>query len=152
MLRRRVERAALPMHHGLAWLAPVPCQRDRWREPRCRCLTLLRGGDVEGHLVHALAGPPARWAVHGGDPGPDYWLRVWAIRGLLWHWDEQATDATIRALDDEAWRVREMACNVLARNRVDAALGRLVALREDAVRRVRLAAERAVARLVNTGE
>lgn len=111
------------------------------------CVTLVKGGEVDGHIVYALGGPPARWALHGGEPGPDYWLRVWALRGLLWHWDERATTATLDALEDPAWRVREMACRVIARHRVDPALERLLHLRSDGVPRVRVAAERAVARL-----
>lgn len=113
------------------------------------CLDLLAGRDVEGDVVHALGGPPARWALDGGESGPSYWLRVWALRGLLWHWDPRATSAVVTALSDESWRVREMAAKVVARHLVGAALQAVAALREDPVPRVRSAADRALMRLVD---
>jgi HEAT repeat protein len=113
------------------------------------CLDLLAGRKVDGSIVHALGGPPARWAVTGGPPGPDYWLRVWALRGLQWLWDDRATPAVVGALSDEAWRVREMAAKVAARHDVDAALDALLHLRDDPVARVRAAATRAVEKLTS---
>lgn len=114
------------------------------------CLDLLAGRDVEGQLVVGLGGPPARWAIQGGARGPDYWLRVWALRGLLWLWDDVATHAVVAALGDESWRVREMAAKVVARHLVDPALSSVVALQQDPVARVRRAAERAVVRLATS--
>lgn len=111
------------------------------------CLRLLAGEEVAGEVVYALGGPPARWAVDGSTSGPDYWLRVWALRGLLWHWQERAAPATIHALNDSSWRVREMACKVLARHLVDEGLAPLVGAQHDDVPRVRAAADRAVRRL-----
>ena len=111
------------------------------------CLDLLAGRSVDGQLVVGLGGPPARWAVDGSPSGPDYWLRVWALRGLLWHWDESATAAVTKSLADEAWRVREMALKVVARHRLESALDVVVRLRHDRSARVRTAAERAVVRL-----
>lgn len=111
------------------------------------CIALLAGDEVDAEYVAALGGPPASWAVDGGASGPDYWLRVWALRGLLWMWDDAATSSVRHALVDDAWRVREMASQVCARYRVDTALDRLLTLREDPNARVRLAAGRAVARL-----
>jgi hypothetical protein len=108
------------------------------------CLELLAGREVDGRIVQALGGPPAQWAVAGGPPGPDYWLRVWALRGLLWLWADRASAAVVVALEDEAWRVREMAAKVAARHRVDVALDALLMLRADPVARVRAAASRAV--------
>ena len=115
------------------------------------CLDLLAGRDVEGQLVFGLGGPPARWAIYGGAPGPDYWLRVWALRGLLWLWDDVATAAVVTSLSDEAWRVREMGANVVARHLLDPALPSVVALQQDPVPRVRQAAERARVRLTTVG-
>jgi HEAT repeat protein len=66
------------------------------------------------------------------------------MRGLLWLWDDAATPAVLRALSDEAWRVREMAAKVVARHQVDQALETLLPLREDTVARVRAAADRAI--------
>ena len=71
------------------------------------CVDLLAGRKVNEDIVYALGGSPARWALNGGAPGPDYWLRVWALRGLLWLWDDSATAALVGPLSDEAWRVRE---------------------------------------------
>jgi HEAT repeat protein len=110
-------------------------------------MALLAGDKVDGEFVAALGGPPATWAVDGGDSGPDYWLRVWALRGLLWLWDDAASPSVRHALTDPAWRVREMAAKVCARHRVDAALDRLLDLREDPNARVQHAASRAVIRL-----
>ncbi|MDQ3485639.1 MAG: hypothetical protein M3445_09580 [Actinomycetota bacterium] len=114
------------------------------------CLDLLAGREVDGRIVHALGGPPARWAVDGGEPGPDYWQRVWALRGLLWLWDDQAQLAVVHAFSDDAWRVREMATRVAARHRVDALDG-LLALKTDPVARVRASAGRAVEALTRRG-
>jgi HEAT repeat protein len=102
---------------------------------------------VDGHIVYALGGPPARWAVDGGASGPDYWLRVWALRGLLWIWDDAATPAVVAALADEAWRVREAAAKVAARHTVEDALDALLTLRDDPVQRVRTTASRAIRRV-----
>jgi HEAT repeat protein len=68
---------------------------------------------------------------------------------LLWLWDEAAQAAVIAALDDEAWRVREMAAKVVARHRVEAALPAVLTRRQDPVSRVRRAAERAVLSLTS---
>ena len=115
------------------------------------CRDLLVGRPVDPEIILGLGGPPARWAVHGGEPGPDYWLRVWALRGLLWVWDDAAGAVVLTALSDEAWRVREMAAKVAARHRVDAALETLVVLQQDPVERVRVVAGRAVRRLTTPG-
>ena len=103
-------------------------------------------------MILALGGPPARWAVSGATPGPDYWLRVWALRGLLWVWLPEATAAVVVALADEAWRVRETAVKVAARHQVDEALERLLSLAEDPVPRVRTGAARAVRAITPGGE
>jgi hypothetical protein len=109
------------------------------------CIDLLRGVEVDGALILGLGGPPARWAVNADEkPGPDYWLRVWALRGLLYAWDDQAEPSVVQALNDEAWRVREMAIRVVARHRIDDALPLIDQLRAEPVARVREAARRAI--------
>lgn len=50
------------------------------------CVELLGGGEADPELVLALGGSPARWVITGEPAGPNYWLRVWALRGLLWVW------------------------------------------------------------------
>lgn len=123
------------------------------------CVALLRGAavksadaDTEGEgvdaeLVVALGGPPAAWALTNGEPGPDYWLRVWALRGLLWAWQDTGTPVVLEALRDDAWRVREMAARVTARHHVVDALPILAQLQDDPLPRVVRAAERAMASL-----
>jgi HEAT repeat protein len=116
-----------------------------------RCIELLEGRDVDGSVIFALGGPPARWAIDGGASGPDYWLRVWALRGLLWVWADEATSAVLSVMTDGSWRVREMAAKVTARHTIDEALPQLVELREDVVPRVRVAAQWAITRLTESG-
>jgi HEAT repeat protein len=111
------------------------------------CIALLAGRETEPELIFALGGPPARWAVEGGAPGPDYWLRVWAARGLLWVWDDDAAPYIIAALSDDAWRVREIAVKVARRHELVDAVPVLIGLRDDPNARVSKAAEQAVARL-----
>lgn len=114
------------------------------------CIELLLGRPTDDALVAALGGPPASL----GDarvPQP-YWLRVWAARGLLWAWEAAALPALTRALNDENWRVREMAAKVVARHLLGEALPVVVELRKDPVPRVRSAASRAVVRLTEAGD
>lgn len=112
------------------------------------CVELLGQRDVDPALIYALGGPPARWAVTGGEAGPGYWLRVWAARGLLWVWDDCATEAVLTALGDEHWRVREMAIRVCARHLVDEAVPQIADGQDDDNARVRTAAAKAMIRLV----
>nr|WP_246416678.1 HEAT repeat domain-containing protein [Nocardioides luti] len=70
-------------------------------------------------------------------------MRVWALRGLLWAWDDDALPAVETALNDEAWRVREMALKVVARHRLEDLIDPVVAMREDESARVRAAVSRA---------
>lgn len=109
------------------------------------CLDLLAGREVEARWLQVLAGPRA--PEHPVPP----WPRVWALRGLLWAWDQVATGAVVGALSDDAWRVREMAAKVVARQAVDEALEEVVGLARDPVRRVRVAAERAIRGLSGQG-
>jgi hypothetical protein len=114
------------------------------------CVGLLTGSGADDALIVALGGPPAGYVLSGGEGGPQYWLRVWAARGLLHAWADTATPAIIGATTDQSWRVREMAAKVIARHRVGDALTAVAALRDDDVARVRTAAGRAVAILSAT--
>lgn len=111
------------------------------------CMKLLSGHEADADLIVALGGGPARWAVQGSEPGPDYWLRVWAARGLLWVWDDKASSLVLDSLRDDAWRVREMTVKVAARHRLTAAAPVIADLRTDKNARVRATAERAAHRL-----
>ena len=53
----------------------------------------------------------------------------------------------MRATEDAAWRVREMALKVIARHRLGEGMAAALELRTDPVPRVRAAAERAVVQL-----
>ena len=64
-------------------------------------------------------------------------------------WDDSATYAVLVALDDEHWRVREMAANVVARHAVDDALDRATQMQADPVTRVSSAAHRAMIALIS---
>jgi HEAT repeat protein len=123
------------------------CERRGKDEVVAGCMALLDGRTADAELIYALGGPPAKWVFTGEAPGPDYWLRVWAVRGLLWAWDDAALPCLMRALRDDAWRVREMSLRVVARHRLEAAATVVASLRDDPVPRVASAASRAVARL-----
>ena len=105
------------------------------------CVELLAGHDVDDELVFAIGGPAARSILDGGQR---YWLRVWAMRALLYAWHDAARPAVLAGLADQAWRVREMASRVVARRQLGEALIGIAELRDDAVPRVRAAAARAV--------
>ncbi|HWM05277.1 MAG TPA: hypothetical protein VNP92_23305 [Actinophytocola sp.] len=116
------------------------------------CVRLLAGGDTDDRFVRVLGGRTAPNVL--AQPEREdlrYWLRVWGARGLLWAWEDSALDALCAAFSDEAWRVREMAAKVVARNLVGDALEAVAPLRDDPVLRVRVAATRAVATLTAKG-
>ena len=98
-------------------------------------------------MLRILAGPRAD--RESDSPAHAAWLRVWGARGLLWAWDDRALPALCVALTDEAWRVREMAVKVVARQLLGDAGPQVSALRDDPVPRVRAAAARALTRLAN---
>lgn len=123
------------------------CGRRGRAEFTAGCVALLRGEPVDDPLVLALGGAHAAAVLDSG-PEAQYWLRVWAARGLLWEWDDVAVPALLDALRDEHWRVREMAAKVVARNKVGAAFEAVEPLPADAVPRVATAAERAIRVLV----
>jgi hypothetical protein len=111
------------------------------------CLALLRG-ETGLHLLQSVAGAGANKYFDGREHDDTYWFRVWALRTLLWAWDDRAAVAVRDATTDDAWRVREMAAKIVARHLVAEAWPAMAALQEDPVPRVRAAADRAVARLI----
>lgn len=114
------------------------------------CIALLEGS-TDLRLLASVAGAGADKYADGAVHDDIYWFRVWALRGLLWAWDPRATAQVCAATTDEAWRVREMAAKLVARHVVSEAFTAVANLRNDPIPRVRLAAERAVARLSAAG-
>jgi HEAT repeat protein len=68
----------------------------------------------------------------------------------MWAWDAAALPAVEAALQDEAWRVREMALKVVARHRLEDALPAVAERQGDPSTRVRAAASRALIRLARS--
>jgi hypothetical protein len=117
-----------------------------------RCLGLLGGGSAEPDFILMLGDAHAAALLDDGiPPGQEYWLRVWGARGLLWAGPGDDVGPLRTALHDDAWRVREMACKVIARYRIGDLLDDVSALRSDPVARVRAAATRAAARIIEHG-
>jgi hypothetical protein len=113
------------------------------------CVAILKGDKVDEATLVALAGPAATQVLRGGAGGVNgYWPRVWALRGLLYAWDESAVAVVVNSASDGSWRVREMCAKAVARHRVDDALEVMAVLTDDPVLRVRQAAHRALVRLV----
>lgn len=128
------------------------CERRGHRAVVTGCADILEGCEADDELVVALGGPAAEFVLSGREGGRGgYWPRVWAARGLLYAWHDDATAAIIAATADESWRVREMAAKVIARHCLGAALSALAPLQEDPVPRVRAAARRALERLTAAG-
>jgi hypothetical protein len=114
------------------------------------CIDILRGSSIDEHLLGVLAGPAAGSVIEGAEGGlTGYWPRVWALRGLLYAWSDDAVPALMRAFGDQSWRVREMAARVVAKQIVSEAFDDVVKLQDDTTPRVRTAARRAVAILVD---
>ena len=104
----------------------------------------MGGGPVDDELLPYLAALDGA-AAFIAKPVNAYWSRVWAVRALLYAWHPGAAPAVVSALDDPAWRVREMAAKVCALREVGEAADALAARAdEDEVPRVRAAAARAL--------
>lgn len=130
------------------------CSASRKEALVAACVALLTGRhhEVDDDLLVVLGGDIARYVLTGREGGrAGYWPRAWAARGLLYAWDDTATAAIIKATTDESWRVREMAARVIGRHRVADAFPAVDRLRRDGVPRVRVAAEKAIAKLTAAG-
>jgi HEAT repeats len=154
--RRVVEEVPVPATP--AWeLTPrqsvdIECQRRGRDAVVDGCVAMLRGQLVDDGLILALGGPAGLNVINDGPAQRNqYWGRVWGARGLLYAFDERASDAIIDALRDDHWRVREMAAKVIARQQIGAALPAVAGLRDDPVPRVRAAAEGALVVLTAAG-
>jgi hypothetical protein len=124
---------------------------DRWgpRGFMDRCVRLYREMDWgdEPELMSYVAGSAgARW-VELGFGTQAYFVRTWALRAMLYAWDESASATVIEALDDEHWRPREMALKVVAKRLIDSDVDAVDRSRHDPIPRVQAAASRAMERL-----
>jgi hypothetical protein len=124
---------------------------ERWgpRGLMDRCVRLYREMDWgdEPELMSYLAGRAGpRW-VELGFGTQAYFVRTWALRAMLYAWDESASTAVIDALEDEHWRPREMALKVVAKRLVDGDIDAVARLRDDPIPRVQAAARQALERL-----
>jgi hypothetical protein len=109
-----------------------------------QCIALLSGQQVSDDFLFVLAGPAARQVLDGREGGSSgYWPRVWAVRGLLYAWDDTAIDTIVSAASDSSWRVREMTAKVIAARAIDDVADTVELLLNDPVPRVRTAAGRA---------
>ncbi len=112
------------------------------------CVAILGGEEVDPAFLLVIGGPGARNVLDGREGGvTGCWPRTWALRALLYAWDEQASAMVLAATTDEHWRVREMAAKVIAKHQLDEGLEAVGHLRADPVPRVRAAAARAQRRL-----
>ena len=68
------------------------CRREGTKNVVQRCVAILSGDTPDEATLHALAGPGATTVLEGGEGGvTGYWPRVWAMRGLLYAWNDTAT-------------------------------------------------------------
>jgi hypothetical protein len=125
------------------------CARRGVSEVVSHCVAILNGREADDDFLLVLAGPAAEPVISGLAGGKDgHWPKVWAMRALLYAWEDRASSVVIGGTSDDAWRVREMALKVVARHRLEEGLEPALGLQQDGVRRVRAAAERAVQILV----
>lgn len=122
--------AALVDAHGAVWVID-------------RCLEVLTKREIDGEFLVGLSGRHAQGVLQGREGGAEgYWPRVWALRALLYAWEQRASPAVTASLNDESWRVREMALKVMHRHHVPVTRARRAILARDPVTRVRDALER----------
>jgi hypothetical protein len=106
-----------------------------------RCLSLLAGNNEGEDFLLYVGGDHARGILDGAPVL--YWPELWGTRALLYVWNDSAATAVAAALENQAWRVREMAARVAAARQLDVAPA-LTTLLTDDVPRVRAAAARAL--------
>lgn len=103
------------------------------------CGDLLRGEPAGDEPSLSWLGGKYGWS--------EYWTRVWGARGLLYAWTPAVAPIIVAALEDPAWRVREMSAKVVRLREIGEAGDTLSGLVSDEVPRVRRAAVRALARV-----
>lgn len=104
-------------------------------------VSLMRGNN-EGEVFLLYVGGEHAQGILDGAPVL-YWPELWGTRTLLYVWDDSAIDAVIDALQNPAWRVREMAARVVAARNIPAT-EELLGLLTDETPRVRIAGAKAL--------
>jgi hypothetical protein len=111
------------------------------RDVADRAAALLTGTNEGEEFLLWVGGRHAQGILDGAPAL--YWPEVWGARTLLYAWDDAAA-AVIRAgLANQAWRVREMCCRVVAARELPFGTDLLLLL-TDEVARVRANAARAL--------
>ncbi|MGX5681437.1 HEAT repeat domain-containing protein [Schumannella luteola] len=114
-----------------------------------RAVALIGGLSAGDDFLLFVGGTHAQGVLEGAPVL--YWPEVWGMRTLLYVWDDSAADAVRSGLQNQAWRVREMAARVTAaRSLLHTA--ELLELLTDDVARVRAAAARALGAVGSAGE
>lgn len=106
-----------------------------------RSLSLMAGNNEGVDFLLFVGGEHARGLINGAPVL--YWPELWGLRALLHVWDASAAPFVIDALDNRAWRVREMAARVAAERELDASTELAIQL-TDTVVRVRATAARSL--------
>ena len=111
------------------------------REVADRAAALLRGANEGEEFLLWVGGRHAQGILDGAPAL--YWPEVWGARTLLYAWDEPAGTVIQSGLANQAWRVREMCCRVVAARELPFG-AELLPLLTDEVARVRGNAARAL--------
>ena len=111
------------------------------REVADRAAALLRGANEGEEFLLWVGGRHAQGILDGAPAL--YWPEVWGARTLLYAWDEPAGTVIQFGLANQAWRVREMCCRVVAARELPFG-AELLPLLTDEVARVRGNAARAL--------
>ena len=102
----------------------------------------LLGGNNEGEEFLLWVGGRHAQGILDGAPAL-YWPEVWGARALLYAWDDSVAPAVRAGLGNQAWRVREMCCKVVAARELGFAED-VARLSIDGTPRVRASAARAL--------
>jgi hypothetical protein len=102
----------------------------------------LLSGNNEGEEFLLWVGGAHAQGILDGAPAL-YWPEVWGARTLLYAWDAPAGTVIQTGLANQAWRVREMCCRVVAARELPYG-AELLPLLADEVARVRANAARAL--------
>src|SRR6187551_3722054 len=81
-------------------------------EVATRAIALVGGYNVGEDFLLYVGGRHAQGILDGAPVL--YWPELWGTRALLYVWNDAAATAVIAALNNQAWRVREMATRVAA--------------------------------------